>query len=61
MEKKILIRNAKAIVTCDTQDHVYWNADILVEGPKITTIGPGLDASGAEVAPQADTGDGVTR
>ena len=49
MEKKILIRNAKAIVTCDAQDHVYWNADILVEGPKITAIGPGLDASGAEV------------
>ena len=32
---KTLIRNAKAIVTCDAQDHVYWNADLLIDGPRI--------------------------
>jgi len=42
MGKTTLIRNAKAIVTCDSQDRVYWNADMLIEGPKILKIGPNL-------------------
>ena len=37
-----LIQNARAIVTCDAQDHVYWDADILIDGPKIVKIGPHL-------------------
>ena len=42
MEKRILIKNAKAIVTCDAQDHVYFDADMLIEGPKIVKIGQNL-------------------
>lgn len=42
MAKKILIRNAKAIVTCDEKDTVYKDADILVEGPRIAKIGKDL-------------------
>lgn len=49
MGNKILIRNAKAIVTCDAMDHVYRDSDILIEGPKILSIGPNLSADGAEV------------
>ena len=39
MDRKILIKNAKAIVSCDSGDQVYWDSDILIEGPKITEIG----------------------
>lgn len=49
MASKILIRNAKAIVTCDGQDQVYRDSDILVEGPQITAIGTDLQAEGAQV------------
>ena len=56
---KTLIRNAKAIVTCDAQDHVYWNADLLIDGPRILKIGSQLpdpydevlDASGMFIYP----------
>lgn len=37
-----MIRNAKAIVTCDGEDRVYHDADLLVQGPKILKIGPNL-------------------
>ena len=54
-----LIQNARAIVTCDAQDRVYWDADILVDGPKILKIGRKLtdphdeviDAAGMFVYP----------
>ncbi len=37
-----MIRGAKAIVTCDGDDRVYRDADILIQGPRILAIGPGL-------------------
>ena len=40
----ILIKNAKAIVSCDEKDRVYFDADMLIEGPAIKTIGSGLEA-----------------
>ena len=49
MASKFLIKNAKAIVTCDENDHVYKDADILIEGPKITAIGRGIEGEGAQV------------
>ncbi|MEG0779271.1 MAG: amidohydrolase [Oscillospiraceae bacterium] len=49
MEKTILIRNAKAIVTCDGEDHVYMGADMLVSGQKIVKIGVGLTDSADEI------------
>ncbi|MBR2156115.1 MAG: hypothetical protein IJ941_04180, partial [Clostridia bacterium] len=30
--KSILIKNAKAIVSCDEQDRVYFDADMLIVG-----------------------------
>ena len=33
--EKILIKNAKAIVTCDGDDRVLYNTDILIEGNAI--------------------------
>lgn len=42
MEKTILIRNARAIVSCDAEDNVYYGADMLIEGPKIVKIGKNL-------------------
>ena len=39
MEKTILIKNARAIVTCDGQDRVCFGADMLIRGPEIVKIG----------------------
>lgn len=47
--KKTIIQNARAIVTCDEQDQVFSNADILIEGQAIVQIGKNLPADGAEV------------
>ncbi len=49
MASKFLIKNARAIVTCDQSDHVYKDTDILIEGPKIVAIGKGLSSEGAQV------------
>ncbi len=34
----LLIQNADYLVTCDDQDYVYENADILIDGEKITAV-----------------------
>ncbi|MDR3225638.1 MAG: amidohydrolase family protein [Clostridiales Family XIII bacterium] len=46
---KILIKNADAVISCDSNDTVYRNADVLIEENRITSIGQGLDAPGARV------------
>ena len=46
---KILIKNAKAIVTCNEKDEVFYDADLLIDGPKIVAIGKDLKAEEAEV------------
>ena len=46
---QILIKNAKAIVTCDAEDRVYRDCDMLIDGPAIMEIGKDLAAEGAEV------------
>ena len=59
MNKSILIKNASSIVTCDANDRVYYNSDILIEGPIIIRIGKAIqetaeetiDASGKFVYP----------
>lgn len=49
MTKLTLIRNAYAIVSCDAEDWVYRNSDILIEDGFIKQIGSNLPAEGAEV------------
>lgn len=49
MSEKILIKNARAIVTCDADDQVFYNADLLIDGPKIIQIGAGIRADDAKV------------
>lgn len=49
MGKRILIRNAKAIVSCDSQDTVLKNADILIDGPQIISMGSNLTEEYDEV------------
>ena len=46
MEKTVLIKNAKAIVSCDDKDTVYKDTDMLIEGQKIAAIGKNLSAEG---------------
>jgi len=59
MNKSILIKNAKSIITCDANNKVYYDSDILIEGPKIVRIAKAIqetaeetiDASGKFVYP----------
>ncbi len=46
--KKVLIKNAQAIVSCDEKDTVYKNTDILIEGQMIVEIGENLSAEGVD-------------
>lgn len=52
--KQTLIKNAAAIVTCDAQDSVLKNCDILIEGPQIKSIGPDIKAEEAEIIDAAN-------
>jgi len=47
--KRKLIKNAKAVVSCDNEDRILRNCDILIQGPKILGIGPGLNDDEAEI------------
>lgn len=49
MSKTILVKNARAIVTCDGEDRVFYDADLLVQGPKIAKIGQRLEDPADEV------------
>ena len=44
---KILIKNARAIVTCDEADRVYYDQDLLIEENKIARIGADIEAPDA--------------
>lgn len=46
---KLVIKNARAIVTCDDQDKVLSGESILIEGPKVTAIGKDIQTDDAEV------------
>lgn len=46
---KILFKNIKAIVTCDDDDTIIRDCDMLVEEPRIVEIGFNLDDEGADV------------
>jgi len=48
MNKSILIKNARSIVTCDANDKVYYDSDILIEGPKIVRIGKAIQETAEE-------------
>ncbi len=54
MAKKILIKNAAAIVSCDAEDRVYRNSDLLVDGCKIEKIGKNLTDPCDEVIDATD-------
>lgn len=49
--KRTLIKNAEAIVTCDDQNNIYYDSDILIDGPQIIGVGKDLPSDGAEVIP----------
>ena len=53
-KKKLLIKNAKAIVSCDEKNHVYLNSDMLIEGEKILEIGHNIVCEDAEVLDASD-------
>lgn len=46
---KLLIKNAKAIITCDEADRILGGHSILIEGARIAAIGPELRAEDAQV------------
>ncbi len=47
--KRVLVKNARAIVSCDAADAVYKDSDILIEDGFIRQIGKNIDAAGADV------------
>lgn len=49
MSKQLLIKNARAIVTCDEEDRVLTGQSILIDGAKIFAIGKDLAVDNAEV------------
>ncbi len=48
MNESILIKDASAIVTCDAKDRVYYDSDILIEGPIIVRIGKAIQETAEE-------------
>lgn len=48
-KQALLIRGAQAIVTCDEQDTVHCDADVLVVGAEIQAIGKNLPSDGAQI------------
>jgi cytosine/adenosine deaminase-related metal-dependent hydrolase len=52
--EKMLIKNAKTIITCDANDRILYGEDILIEGTKISAIGKNLSADGAKVIDGSD-------
>lgn len=47
---KLLIKNAKAIVTCDCEDHVYYNGDLLIDGPEFISVGSVIEENDPRAA-----------
>jgi len=47
--KRTLIKNAKAIVTCNSLNTVHYESDILIEGPMIIQIGKNITDTEAEI------------
>ncbi len=45
MGRKILFRNVRAIVTCDPEDRILKDADLLIEGNRIVRMGTALPAA----------------
>jgi cytosine/adenosine deaminase-related metal-dependent hydrolase len=51
---KLLVKDAKAVITCDEKDSILYGKSILIEDGKIVAIGDNLDAEGAEVLEAKD-------
>ncbi len=49
MVSKILIKNALAIVTCNHQNDILYNSDLLINGSEIIKIGKNQEAGDARV------------
>lgn len=49
MKERLILKNAGAIVLCDTDDTVHLNADLLVENGCVAAIGQNLSAENATV------------
>jgi len=46
---KILIKNAKKIITCDENDRILSNVSILIDGPRVVEIGEDIAVGDAEI------------
>ena len=49
MMGKTLLRNARAIVSCDERDRVYEHCDLLIEGQEVLEIAPHISCESAQV------------
>ena len=49
MADQLLVRNAKAVVTCDPEDRMLYDTDMKIEDGKIVAMGKNLSAEGCEI------------
>ena len=49
MSKTTLIKNAGAVVSCDGDDTVYYDCDILIQGPEIMRIAKNIKELSDEI------------
>lgn len=54
MKKTTLIKNAAAIVTCDSDNRVYYDCDLLIEDQQIKQIGKNLTCEDATIIDAKD-------
>ena len=45
----LLLKNVRSIVTCDAEDRVLYDTDVLVRGSQIVQIGKDLTAADVRV------------
>ncbi len=49
MPRNIIIKNAKAIVTCDSNNTILYDHDLLISGNEIYQIGKNIDTTDGEI------------
>ena len=47
--QKVIIKNTKAVITCDVQDNVFYDTDILIDGAEIIAIDKNIQQEDCQI------------